>query len=347
MGIKNAAVPNSHARGAGFDTRRYLNTQTKIIRNILRKPGEKLYIEFGGKIVQDKHAARVLPGYDEDVKLKLIKKLCAHGETIFVVSAKDILRGRIRGDFKITYDQEALRTLKELLLKGIKVKHVALTLLEPAEKAPIRITRFARSLTKMGFLPHFFFAHDIYPSKRFNVAELKNDPFIKTGKRIVMIMSPGGGSGKFGVCLSQLYHEMSRGVKPRYLKFETFPVHNLPVNHPVNLAYMAASADFYDVVMKDKRHGRAISYNRDLENYELLRRLAKIFPRNGVYIRKLSSATGMGANAISSGIINDELVQKEAAAEIARRLIRYKFEVARGQERPAVLRRARNVLRML
>ena len=161
------------------------------------------------------------------------------------------------------------------------------------------------------------------------------------------VISPGGGSGKFGVCLNQLYHEMSKGVVPYYLKFETFPVHDLPVKHPLNLAYMAASADFYDIVMKDTRCKKATSYNRDVENYELLHLLAKKFPDQGKYLRKISSATSMGANMISKGIIDDEIVQREAAAEIARRLIRYKFEVARGEERRKVLVRTRDILRML
>jgi uncharacterized protein (UPF0371 family) len=331
----------------GFSTRRYLYFQTRKINNIIRRSQGKLYIEFGGKIIQDKHAARVLPGYEEDTKLKLVKRLCQNGEIIFVVSARDILRGRVRGDFKITYDREAIRVLEELKARGLRIKHVALSLLDPGRPPPALISRFAKTLVRKGYRPYFFYSYRDYPARSFNPEALKDNPFIEIKKRIIAIVSPGGGSGKFGVLLSQLYHEMLRGNSPHYLKFETFPVHDLPVSHPLNLAYMAASADFYDVVMRDRRHGRATSYNRDLENYELLRRLAKLFPANGRYLRKLSSATSMGVNVISKGIVNDELVQKEAAAEVARRLIRYKFEVAQGQESPKVLRRVRSVLRML
>lgn len=172
-------------------------------------------------------------------------------------------------------------------------------------------------------------------------------PFIKIDKKIIAIISPGGGSGKFGICLTQLFHEMKAGVTPAYLKFETFPVHDLPIDHPLNLAYMAASADFYDLVMKDKRCKGATSYNRDIENYELLHLLAEFFPDKGKNLSKLSSATNMGINKLTTGIIDDEIVQKEAAAEIARRLVRYKFEVEAGKEDRKVLTQVRNILKML
>ncbi|MDP3244449.1 MAG: DUF1846 family protein [bacterium] len=331
----------------GFNTNRYLQNQAAAIKKIISQSREKLYIEFGGKIVNDKHAARVLPGYDEDTKAKLIKKLCRDGEIIFVISAKDILRKRIRGDFKITYDKESIRVIKTLREHGIIVRIAAISMLDHKPPIPPEIKNFKKRLEKLNVKTYYFYAIKDYPSIKINFADLQNNPFIKIRKKIVAILSPGGGSGKFGICLNQLYHEMKNGLSPHYLKFETFPVHDLPITHPLNLAYMAASADFYDVVMRDKRHGTATSYNRDIENYELLHLLAKKFIKEGKYLRRLNSATYMGKNKLTSGIINDELVQKEAAAEIARRLIRYKFEVAKGQEEKNVLTRCRKILSML
>lgn len=331
----------------GFNTNRYLQNQAMAIKKIMGQSREKLYIEFGGKIVHDKHAARVLPGYDEDAKAKLIKKLCREGEIIFVISAKDILRKRMRGDFKITYDKEAVRVIKTLKEYGIIVRIAALSMLDPQVPIPHEIKNFRKRLEKLNVKVYYFYAINGYPSVKTNLTDLQNNPFIKIRKRIIAILSPGGGSGKFGICLNQLYHEMKNGVAPHYLKFETFLVHDLPITHPINLAYMAASADFYDVVMRDKRHGTATSYNRDLENYELLHLLAKRFSKEGKYLRRLNSATYMGKNKLTSGIIDDEVIQKEAAAEIARRLIRYKFEVAKGHEDKKVLTRTRKILSML
>jgi len=331
----------------GFNSKKYIRNQTSKIKQMVMKNHDKLYIEFGGKIIQDKHSARVLPGYNEDAKLKILKNICKNSEIIFVVSAKDIKRGRIRGDFRTTYDDESVRIIKELKDRGIEIKNLAVSLLDQKRSIPPVVKNFEKRISRMGIKVFEFFSLKRYPSRDFNFKTLEINPFVRTNKKIVAIISPGGGSGKFGICLNQLYYEMKNGVTPNYLKFETFPVHNLPVDHPINLAYMAASADFYDIVMADKRHKNASSYNRDLENYELLNLLAKIFKKQGVYLRKISSATNMGANMISTGIENDEIIQKESAAEIARRLIRYKFEVREKKEDKKVLERVREILKML
>jgi len=331
----------------GFDTKIYLNEQIKKIKSMIKKNHTKLYIEFGGKIIQDKHSVRVLPGYAEDTKLEILKKICRNGEAIFVISARDILRNRMRGDFRTTYFKETIRSIREFGKRGLNIKYVAISLLEKDKPIPTKIKLLEKKLKQLGITTHRFFSISNYPKSNIQISELTSNPFIKIDKKIIAIISPGGGSGKFGICLNQLYHEMSSGVSPHYLKFETFPIHNLPIEHPLNLAYMAASADFYDVVMRDKRHGNATSYNRDIENYELLNLLTKKFPIQGKNLRSISSATNMGANMITQGIINDEIVQKEAAAEIARRLIRYKFEVAAGREDKQVLNRVRTILKML
>ena len=335
------------SQNIGFDTAKYLKYQLSAIKKTLGKFHDKLYIEFGGKLLQDKHSARVLPGYHEDAKLELLKSFHKKGESIFVVSSRDIIRGRIRGDFDTRYDDETLRSIKELKEHGLTIRHVAISLLEPGKPISHSIKSFEKKLRKKGIETHRFFEIKSYKAQASLMGELETNPFIEIKKNVVFILSPGGGSGKFGICLNQLYHEMKRGISPRYLKFETFPVHNLPIDHPVNLAYMAASADFYDLVMKDKRHGHATSYKRDLENYELLHMLARHFDTYGRYLRELTSATHMGINMISKGIVNDEIIQKEAAAEIARRLIRYKFEVQEGKESKKTLMRVRNILKLL
>lgn len=332
----------------GFNTDRYLQYQARKLKAVVNRTHDRLYIEFGGKLIQDKHSARVLPGYREDTKFELLKRLCQKGEVIFVVSGSDILRGRIRGDFGTRYDAETLRTLTELSRRGLHVRHVAITLLDDSHTIPKPIRSFEQRLHARKIQTYRFTKIQQYTRGAELLQALNRNPFVGVRKKLVMIISPGGGSGKFGVCLNQFYHEMIRGRAPRYLKFETFPVHDLPLYHPINLAYMAASADFYDVVMKDKRHrGGATSYNRDLENYELLRFLAKRFPREGRYLRTISSATSMGINMLSRGIVSDLVVQKEAAAEIARRLIRYKFEVLHGKEDKKVLGTVRKILAML
>lgn len=331
----------------GFDTDKYLASQAARIRQVLSKSHDKLYIEFGGKLIQDKHATRVLPGYREDAKFELLKLLCRDGKIIFVVSAQDILRGRVRGDFGTKYDEETLRTISELRKRGLSVKYIAISLLKQKKPIPSSIFKFEKKLKNQKINTYRFFEVQPYKAGRLNFDNLSINPFIDINKQLILIISPGGGSGKFGICLNQLYYELKAGRYPRYLKFETFPVRDLPLNHPVNLAYMAASADFYDIVMKDSRHGKATSYKRDLDNFELLRLLAKRFQKCGKHLRELSSATNMGINMLSSGIINDELVQKEAAAEIARRLIRYKFEVEHDHKNRWVLARVRKILGML
>lgn len=333
--------------GEGFNTKRYLNEQMKKIKSMIQKNYTRLYIEFGGKIIQDKHSARVLPGYAEDTKLEILKKICHEGEVIFVVSARDILRNRVRGDFKTTYFQETIRSIREFKKRGLIIKYVAISMLEQDTPIPAKIKLLEKKMKQLRIATYRFFSISNYPQSSIKIDELSINPFIKIDKKIIAIISPGGGSGKFGICLNQLYHEISNGVIPYYLKFETFPVHNLPIEHPLNLAYMAASADFYDVVMRDQRHGNATSYNRDIENYELLNILAKKYPIQGKNLKNISSATNMGANMITKGIINDEIVQKEAAAEIARRLIRYKFEAAAGKEDKEILNRVRAILKML
>ena len=336
------------SKNTAFNSDYYLKLQVKAIRDRVKtNRAKRVYIEFGGKIFDDLHASRVLPGYFPDMKFRIIKKLFKDSEIIFVVSAKDIIRKRIRGDHKITYDIESLRLLNSMQKQGVLIKNVVITRMPANKLAPKKIKNFAKILKKNG--RNVFFLKEgadyINPEKDWSL--YNTNSFVSTKKKYVIILSPGGGSGKFGVCVNQLYHEMKKGVTPFYIKFETFPVHNLSIVHPVNLAYMAASADFYDLVMKDPRKRNASSYNRDVENYELLHTLARHFKKYGSLIKNITSATNMGVNVVSESINNWEDIEKEAAAEVGRRLIRHKYEVQNGQQKMKVLVRIRKIISLL
>jgi len=331
-----------------FNSNLYLKLQIKAIKDKIKiNNAKKVYIEFGGKIFDDLHATRVLPGYFPDMKFRIIKKLFNYSDIIFVVSAKDILRKRIRGDHKITYDLESLRILNSMQNKGVLIKNVVIARMPNDGFIPEEIKKFEKILKK-NKRDVFFLKEGVdYINPKKDWSLYNNNSFVPTKNKYVIILSPGGGSGKFGVCINQLYHEMKKGIIPFYIKFETFPVHDLPVTHPVNLAYMAASADFYDLVMKDPRKKNASSYNRDIENYELLHNLARYFNKFGSLLKNINSATNMGVNVISRSIINWQEVEKEAVAEIGRRLIRYKYEVQNGQEKKEVLERVRKIISFL
>lgn len=337
-----------HKSKSAFNSYFYLALQVKAIKDRIKtNHAKKVYIEFGGKIFDDLHASRVLLGYFPDMKFRIIKKLFNNSDIIFVVSAKDILRKRIRGDHKITYDLESLRMLNSMQKKGVLIKNVVITRMPIDGSIPPEIETFQRSLEKNNRKTYFLKEDIDHINPNKDWSSYKNNGYIKTKKKYVIILSPGGGSGKFGVCINQLFHEMKNGIAPFYIKFETFPVHDLSVTHPVNLAYMAASADFYDLVIKDPRRQNASSYNRDVENYELLHNLARYFKKEGSLLKDITSATNMGVNVVSKSINDWEEIEKEAAAEVGRRLIRHKYEVQNRQEKKEVLERIRKIISLL
>ena len=331
-----------------FDSGLYLRLQVEAIQARAKiNKAKKIYIEFGGKIFDDPHASRVLPGYFPDMKLRIIKKIFKQSEIIFVVSAKDIIRRRMRGDHKITYDLEVFRLISSLEKEGILIKQIVITMMPNDGSVPSIIKTFLSSLEKRGKNARFLKEDLNHINPKKDWLTYHDNDFVPVKKKYVIILSPGGGSGKFGVCVNQLYHEMKNGVAPFYIKFETFPVHDLPVLHPLNLAYMVASADFYDLVMKDPRKRKASSYNRDVENYELLHYLARHFKKSGLFLRNITSATNMGINVVSKAITDWEEVEKESLAEIGRRLARHKYEVERKQEKPEVLARIRKIISLV
>ena len=326
-----------------FDTDLYIGLQLSQIKEKLKLSGEKFYIEIGGKLIQDHHAARVLPGYREDARFEVVKKLSSLGDIVLVVSAKDILRGRIRGDFKITYDKETLRTIRELRNRGLSIGYVAVSLLDRSRDIPSEIIFFENELKKEGVSVYRFFSSSNHQLSIFSANDLEINPYMRFSSRFIFVISPGGGSGKFGICLSQLYHEMKHGISPRYFSLGAFPIYELPATHPLNLAYMAASADFRDALKEDPNAANSLLTEREIENYNLLKQISEFFNKEGRYLREINSATDMCVSSLSKGIVDDEEVQREAAAEIARRYMRYKFEVERGQEGAEILEWVKNI----
>ncbi|MBD3425800.1 MAG: DUF1846 family protein [Candidatus Omnitrophica bacterium] len=330
---------------AGFDNGKYLEEQTKAILQRVEKFGDKLYLEFGGKIVYDFHAARILPGFAPDVKMQLLQKLADKAEIILCIYAGDIERKKVRADFGITYDSDALRMLDELGERGLRVAGVVITRYENQPSAKI----FKNKLERRGVKVYTHRYTKGYPT---DVDLIVSDEgygankFIETTRPLVVVTGPGPGSGKLATSLSQVYHEHRRGVNAGYAKFETFPIWNLPLKHPVNVAYEAATADLKDFNMIDPFHleayGKtAINYNRDVDAFPLLKRiLEKIMGEDTVY----KSPTDMGVNRAGFGIVDDDAVREAAKQEIIRRYFRYSCEYAIGFADKDTVERARLIM---
>ena len=315
----------------GFDSQVYLREQTEAINRRLALFPEKLYLEFGGKILNDFHAARVLPGYDPNVKVKLLQELRDRIDIILCIYAGDIERRKQRADFGITYDADTLKLIDELGDRGLKVTAVVITRYE--EQASARV--FKNKLERQGIKVYTHRFTRGYPTAVEVIVSEEGygaNQFIETSRPLVIVSGPGPGSGKLATCLSQLYHEHKRGLKAGYAKFETFPIWDLPLKHPVNVAYEAATADLGDFNLVDPFHleaynQRAINYNRDVEAFPLLRRILGRIAGNGFVYK---SPTDMGVNVVSRGIIDDEVVREAAQQEIIRRYFRYQCEYVLG-----------------
>lgn len=303
----------------GFDNDKYLEMQSSHIRERISQFGGKLYLEFGGKLFDDYHAARVLPGFLPDSKLKMLLQLKDDAEIVIAINASDIEKSKVRGDLGITYDLDVMRLIDAFRAAGLYVGSVVLTRFEGQNAA----VQFQRKLESMGVKVYRHYPIEGYP---FNVETIvsdegygKND-FIETSRRLVIVTAPGPGSGKMATCLSQLYHENKRGVKAGYAKFETFPIWNLPLKHPVNMAYEAATADLNDVNMIDPFHleayGKtAVNYNRDVEIFPVVDAMFKKIYGSSPY----QSPTDMGVNMAGNCIIDDETVSAASRQEIIRR----------------------------
>ncbi len=303
----------------GFDHEKYLKTQSEHIRERIAKFGDKLYLEFGGKLFDDYHAARVLPGFHPDSKIQMLLELKEQVEIVVAISAGAIASGKIRGDLGITYDEDVLRLIDVFQGLGLYVGSVCVTQYTGEAAAD----RFREKLKGLGIRSYVLRRIEEYPD---NVEFIigsdgfgKND-YIETTRPLVVITAPGPGSGKMATCLSQLYHEHARGVSAGYAKFETFPIWNLPLKHPVNLAYEAATADLEDLNMIDPFHLESygvttVNYNRDIEIFPVLKAIFEEISGKCPY----QSPTDMGVNMAGNCIVDDEAVQNAAKQEIIRR----------------------------
>ncbi len=329
----------------GFDNEKYLDEQTRYILERVSKFDKKLYLEFGGKLCFDYHAARVLPGYDPNVKIKLLQRLKDKVEIIFCIYSNDIEAGRIRGDFGLTYDVAALKTLDDLKDWDLKVAAVVLTRFKNESGA----IKLKNKLERRNIKVYTHFEIEGYPSdvdKIVGPDGYGKNQYIKTERPIVVVTAPGPGSGKLSTCLSQLYHDHKNGVNSGYAKFETFPIWNIPLDHPVNVAYEAATADLKDFNLVDPFHLKtynetSINYNRDVEAFPILRSILEhIVGKGAKDIPMYNSPTDMGVNRAGFGIVDDEAVRCAAKLEIIRRYFRYNLEYFLGLEKKDTVERA-------
>ncbi|MBQ8304982.1 MAG: DUF1846 domain-containing protein [Blautia sp.] len=317
----------------GFDNEKYLKMQSEHIRERIGKFHNKLYLEFGGKLFDDYHASRVLPGFEPDSKLQMLMQLSEQAEIVIVISAADIDKNKVRGDLGITYDMDVLRLIGEFRGRGLYVGSICITQYSGQESAD----NFRKYLEKLGMKVYMHYVIPGYPSNTALIVSDegygKND-YIETTRPLVVVTAPGPGSGKMATCLSQLYHEYKRGINAGYAKFETFPIWNIPLKHPVNLAYEAATADLNDVNMIDPFHLEAygvttVNYNRDVEIFPVLQTIFEKIIGESPY----KSPTDMGVNMAGNCIVDDEVCCEASRQEIIRRYYKAMNALAAGNGR--------------
>ncbi len=306
-------------KAVGFDNQQYLKMQSEQIRKRIDYFGGKLYLEFGGKLFDDFHASRVLPGFAPDSKIQMLRQLKDAVEMVIVINAADIESNKVRGDLGITYDEDVLRLIDTFREMGLYVGSVVLTRYNGQASA----NAFLKRLTALGIHCYRHYSIDGYPSDIARIVceeGLGKNEYIETTRSLVVVTAPGPGSGKMATCLSQLYHDYKRGITSGYAKFETFPIWNLPLKHPVNLAYEAATADLNDVNMIDPFHleaydTKAVNYNRDVEIFPVLNAIFEQIQGSSPY----RSPTDMGVNMVGNCIIDDEACRAASRMEILRR----------------------------
>lgn len=315
----------------GFDNDKYLKMQSDHIRKRIGQFGDKLYLEFGGKLFDDYHASRVLPGFAPDSKLRMLLQLADQAEIVITINAADIEKNKVRSDLGITYDVDVLRLIQTYTDKGLYVSSVVITHYAGQSSADL----FKKKLENLGIKVYRHYIIEGYPS---NISLIVSDEgygkneYIETTKPLVIVTAPGPGSGKMATCLSQLYHENKRGIKAGYAKFETFPIWNIPLKHPVNLAYEAATADLNDVNMIDPFHLEAygvttVNYNRDIEIFPVLNAIFE-----GIYGScPYKSPTDMGVNMVGNCISDDEVCCEASRQEIIRRYYQALSRVVKDQ----------------
>ena len=313
----------------GFDNDKYIALQAEHIRNRIDQFGGKLYLEFGGKLFDDYHAARVLPGFEPDSKIRMLKQLVDDVEIIVVINANDIEKSKLRGDLGITYDEDVLRLMDIFRGMGFLVGSVVVTHYSGQPDADA----FRRRLASLGITCYVHPPIHGYP---YDIDHIVSDEgfgkneYVETSRPLVVVTAPGPGSGKMATCLSQLYHEHERGIAAGYAKYETFPVWNLPLKHPVNIAYEAATVDLDDVNTIDPFHLEAygettVNYNRDVETFPVLKAMMERIAGTSPY----QSPTDMGVNMAGLAIVDDDVVREAAKREIVRRYFQTAVEVRR------------------
>ena len=303
---------------AGFDNNKYVKIQSEKIKERF-KLFDKLYLEVGGKLFDDSHAARILPGFKNDVKISMFKELKNDLEIIYCINAGDIEKNKTRGEYGITYDLEVLKLINKSKKMGFSVNSVVVTLY----KNQVSVDKFIKKLNRNGIKTYIHTYTKGYPTDVDTIVSEEGygaNPYIETTKKLILVNAPGPGSGKLATCLSQIYHENKRGVNAGYAKFETFPVWNLPLKHPVNLAYEAATADLKDVNMIDpfhlEKYGKtAVNYNRDVETFPILKNILSKVSQKDIYF----SPTDMGVNMVGFCITNNDVVEEASKKEIVRR----------------------------
>jgi uncharacterized protein (UPF0371 family) len=322
----------------GFDNKKYLKEQTEEILKRVKKFDNKLYLEFGGKLCYDYHASRVLPGYDPNVKIRLLQSLKDKIDIVLCIYAADIESGRVRGDFGITYDTATLKLIDDLRKWGLDILAVVITRFGGQPSALL----FKNKLERREVKVYLHYPIEGYPSDIDNVCSesgFEKNEYIESKNPIVIVTAPGPNSGKLSTCLSQLYHDHKLGIDAGYAKFETFPIWNLPLKHPLNIAYEAATADIQDFNLVDPFHLNkynevAVNYNRDVESFPILKLIInRIVSRKKTNLQMYNSPTDMGVNRAGFGIIDDNVVSAAAKQELIRRYFRYKTEFITGIEK--------------
>ncbi|MGL4831498.1 MAG: DUF1846 domain-containing protein [Propionibacteriaceae bacterium] len=321
-------------RSIGFDRERYISLQSKFI-NERRAQFGKLYLEFGGKLFDDFHASRVLPGFTPDNKIAMLESMADDVEVIVVISAKDLARNKVRADLGITYDEDVLRLIDAFRARGLYVGSVVITQIAE-DNRPART--FKRKLERMGIQVYRHYPIAGYPHDVDHVVSGEGygkNEYVETERNLIVVTAPGPGSGKMATCLSQVYHDHQRGIDSGYAKWETFPIWNLPLEHPVNVAYEAATVDLDDVNMIDPWHLAAygeqvVNYNRDVEVFPVLNRLLERTRGESPY----KSPTDMGVNMAGKAIVDDEICQRAGKHEIIRRYYKSLVVEAKDQLEP-------------
>lgn len=319
------------AKKTGFDNEKYIKEQTEAIKERVKRFENKLYLEFGGKLLFDFHAERVLPGYDPNAKMRLMQRLKDNADILLCIYAGDIERKKIRADFGITYDSDALKLIDDLREWDINVLGVIITRFENQPAAIVFKNKLERRNIKV-------YTHRYTKGYPTDVDLIVSDEgygvndYIETERPLVIVTGPGPGSGKLATCLSQVYHDYKRGIKSGYAKFETFPIWNLPLKHPVNVAYEAATADIRDFNLIDPFHleaydKKSVNYNRDVEAFPVVKRILKKITGGESFYK---SPTDMGVNRCGFAITDDEVTKEAAKQEIIRRYFRYRCEYAMG-----------------